>query len=507
MPSVTDLYAKIGFKVDDTGLKEFSKEMINLKDTIAECLSGLDGFVKAMKKISSELKTIKTTRALTEEQIKQKEEEKLKRLQLRNKLMEQKLDLDPRKVAIAELREERLQESAKRRAEGKSGGFSWGVALGNLISEAIINGFKALYGFIKTVVGQLWGIFKNAWQAMFTYRDYRRYTNLRDAELSKWTAMAAGYATRPEIAENMMEVQQSLVGIRLGQGNLMPYRMLGISADTTDPYEILRQARTAILGQNIAPEMARYFLNQMGFGNWAYAAIMNSRDEKGLESAIKAHDLEIQKQAELAEKLSKLMSLVTDQFSKLLEILGDSVFADALDYIRRWIIEFVNVLRSGIFEGKSKWGKISTFFDLLTSNPETLHKMALENSSGEALAALRAQNQAQGGGYTVYNDYRKSGVFNPVSETDKQTSITSFYGSDVTEETIAQPNTQDDIQQSYIGENPTVASMYNSFKRLEQSDTNAKQRFNERKNAAIEAAVARGMTRERAEQVASEWNL
>ena len=490
MPSVTDLYAKIGFKVDDTGLKEFSKELVNLKNTIAECLSGLEGFVEAAEKIAKAVKKIKSATGGEEaaRAIKQKQ-----------------LAIQERRVAVAEQREARLRESANNRAKGS--GFSWGVALGNLISEAIINGFKALYGFIKTVVGQLWGIFKNAWQAMFTYRDYRRYTNLRDAELSKWTAMAAGYATRPEIAENMMEVQQSLVGIRLGQGNLMPYRMLGISADTTDPYEILRQARTAILGQNIAPEMARYFLNQMGFGNWAYAAIMNSRDEKGLESAIKAHDLEIQKQAELAEKLSKLMSLVTDQFSKLLEILGDSVFADALDYIRRWIIEFVNVLRSGIFEGKSKWGKISTFFDLLTSNPETLHKMALENSSGEALAALRAQNQAQGGGYTVYNDYRKSGVFNPVSETDKQTSITSFYGSDVTEETIAQPNTQDDIQQSYIGENPTVASMYNSFKRLEQSDTNAKQRFNERKNAAIEAAVARGMTRERAEQVASEWNL
>lgn len=375
MPSVTDLYAKIGFKVDDAGLKEFSKEMINLKDTIAECLSGLDGFVKAMKKISSELKTIKTTRALTEEQIKQKEEEKLKRLQLRNKLMEQKLDLDPRKVAIAELREERLQESAKRRAEGKSGGFSWGVALGSLISEAIINGFKALYGFIKTVVGQLWGVFKTAWQAMTTYRDYRRYTNLRDSELNRWTTFAEGYATRPEIAKNMMDVQQSLVGIRLGQGNLMPYRMLGISADTTDPYEILTQARRAILEQTVAPEVARYLLTQMGFGDWAYAAIMQSKDEGSFREALKAHDIDTQKQAELAKRLNSILSLLIDSFSRLLEYISDSAIQSALDYIRDWIIEFVNVFRSGFFKDKGTISSIWNFLSMFTKNPDELRKM------------------------------------------------------------------------------------------------------------------------------------
>ena len=268
MPSVTDLYAKIGFKVDDTGLKEFSKELVNLKNTIAECLSGLEGFAEAAEKIAKAVKKIKSATGGEEaaRAIKQKQ-----------------LAIQERRVAVAEQREARLRESANNRAKGT--GFSWGVALGNLISEAIINGFKALYGFIKTVVGQLWGVFKTAWQAMTTYRDYRRYTNLRDSELNRWTTFAEGYATRPEIAKNMMDVQQSLVGIRLGQGNLMPYRMLGISADTTDPYEILTQARRAILEQTVAPEVARYLLTQMGFGDWAYAAIMQSQNEEDFQGS------------------------------------------------------------------------------------------------------------------------------------------------------------------------------------------------------------------------------
>jgi hypothetical protein len=348
MPSVTDLYAKIGFKVDDTGLKEFSKELVNLKNTIAECLSGLEGFAEAAEKIAKAVKKIKSATGGEEaaRAIKQK-----------------RLAIQERRVAVAEQREARLRESANNRAKGT--GFSWGVALGNLISEAIINGFKALYGFIKTVVGQLWGVFKTAWQAMTTYRDYRRYTNLRDSELNRWATFAEGYATRPEIAKNMMDVQQSLVGIRLGQGNLMPYRMLGISADTTDPYEILTQARRAILEQNVAPEVARYLLTQMGFGDWAYAAIMQSQNEEDFQAALFAREVDTNKQRELAEKLNGILSLLIDSFSQIIEVIGDEGFKDALGFIRDIIINIVNAIKAGVFKGKGILDSLGILGDII----------------------------------------------------------------------------------------------------------------------------------------------
>lgn len=348
MPSISDLYAKIGFKVDDAGLKEFSKEMINLKNTISECLSGLEGFAHAAERISQAVKKIKSSTVGNEaaQAIKQRQ-----------------LEIQERRVAVAEQREARLRETAKNRSKGS--GLAWGVALGNVISEAIISGFKTLYGFIKTIVGQLWGVFKTAWQAMATYRDYRRYTNLRDSELNRWATFAEGYATRPEIAKNMMDVQQSLVGIRLGQGNLMPYRMLGISADTTDPYEILTQARRAILEQNVAPEVARYLLSQMGFGDWAYAAIMQSQNEEDFQAALFAREVDTNKQRELAEKLNGILSLLIDSFSQIIEVIGDEGFKDALGFIRDIIINIVNAIKAGVFKGKGILEGFSILGDII----------------------------------------------------------------------------------------------------------------------------------------------
>lgn len=425
MPSVTDLYAKIGFKVDDTGLKEFSKELVNLKNTISECLSGLEGFAEAAEKIAKAVKKIKSATGGEEaaRAIKQKQ-----------------LAIQERRVAVAEQREARLRESANNKAKGS--GFSWGVALGNLISEAIINGFKALYGFIKTVVGQLWGIFKTAWQAMTTYRDYRRYTNLRDSELNRWATFAEGYATRPEIAKNMMDVQQSLVGIRLGQGNLMPYRMLGISADTTDPYEILKQARRAILEQNVAPEYARYLLNQMGFGDWAYAAIMQSKDEGSFQEALKAHDIDTQKQAELAKRLNSILSLLIDSFSRLLEYISDSAIQSALDYIRDWIIEFVNVFRSGFFKDKGTISSIWNFLSMFTKNPEELRKM--RGDDWVAPLKYEAMNSAKNNG-VVYQDNRKTMTVIPTSSAETNEVVRTGFESGATEEMAGMASTEDDV--------------------------------------------------------------
>lgn len=425
MPSVTDLYAKIGFKVDDTGLKEFSKELVNLKNTISECLSGLEGFAEAAEKIAKAVKKIKSSTGGEEaaRAIKQKQ-----------------LAIQERRVAVAEQREARLRESANNKAKGS--GFSWGVALGNLISEAIISGFKALYGFIKTVVGQLWGVFKTAWQAMTTYRDYRRYTNLRDSELNRWSTFAEGYATRPEIAKNMMDVQQSLVGIRLGQGNLMPYRMLGISADTTDPYEILKQARRAILEQNVAPEYARYLLNQMGFGDWAYAAIMQSKDEGSFREALKAHDIDTQKQAKLAERLNSILSLLIDSFSRLLEYISDSAIQSALDYIRDWIIEFVNVFRSGFFKDKGTISSIWNFLSMFTKNPEELRKM--RGDDWVAPLKYEAMNSAKNNG-VVYQDNRKTMTVIPTSSAETNEVVRTGFESGATEEMAGMASTEDDV--------------------------------------------------------------
>lgn len=463
MPSVSDLYAKIGFKVDDTGLKEFSKEMLNLKNTIAECLSGLEGFAQAAEKISQAVKKIKSSTVGNEtaQAIKQKQ-----------------LEIQERRVAVAEARESRLQQAAK--TKGRSGGLAWGVALGNLISDAIKAGFKAVFSVVKTILGQLLGVFKTAWQAMFTYRDYRRYTNLRDAELNRWTTFAEGYATRPEIAKNMMEVQQSLVGIRLGQGNLMPYRMLGISADTTNPYEILKQARRAILEQNVAPEVARYLLTQMGFGDWAYAAIMQSQDEGAFQSALRTHDIDTEKQAKLAQRLNSIISLLVDSFSQLLETISDSELKSALDYIRTWLIEFVNVFRSGYFKDKGKLSSIWDFISMFTKNPDELREMS--GISAPSVAREDAMRSAVGSG-VVYQDNRKTMSVYPTSPVETTDIVKSGYESGATEESAGMANTQDDVY--------NLGMAYSMFSQI---SANTESRVQAARQAVLDRARQNGMS-------------
>lgn len=426
MPSVTDLYAKIGFKIDDTGLKEFSKELVNLKNTISECLSGLEGFAEAAEKIAKAVKKIKSATGGEEaaRAIKQKQ-----------------LAIQERRVAVAEQREARLRESANNKAKGS--GLSWGVALGNLISEAIISGFKALYGFIKTVVGQLWGVFKTAWQAMTTYRDYRRYTNLRDSELNRWSTFAEGYATRPEIAKNMMDVQQSLVGIRLGQGNLMPYRMLGISADTTDPYEILTQARRAILEQNVAPEVARYLLTQMGFGDWAYAAIMQSQNEEDFQAALFAREVDTNKQRELAEKLNGILSLLIDSFSQIIEVIGDEGFKDALGFIRDVIINIVNAIKAGVFKGKGILDSLSILGDIVQGKDvaEEIEKRDfIQNLNPNDFFRYAMTDELRGYAPKTY----KTVVYSPNSQYTNDV-VNNLETNNYTEETVVYGADEDDI--------------------------------------------------------------
>lgn len=426
MPSVTDLYAKIGFKVDDAGLKEFSKELVNLKNTISECLSGLEGFAEAAEKIAKAVKKIKSSTGGEEaaRAIKQKQ-----------------LAIQERRVAVAEQREARLRESANNKAKGS--GFSWGVALGNLISEAIISGFKAFYGFIKTIVGQLWGVFKTAWQAMTTYRDYRRYTNLRDSELNRWSTFAEGYATRPEIAKNMMDVQQSLVGIRLGQGNLMPYRMLGISADTTDPYEILTQARRAILEQNVAPEVARYLLTQMGFGDWAYAAIMQSQNEEDFQAALFAREVDTNKQRELAEKLNGILSLLIDSFSQIIEVIGDEGFKDALGFIRDVIINIVNAIKAGVFKGKGILDSLSILGDIVQGKDvaEEIEKRDfIQNLNPNDFFRYAMTDELRGYAPKTY----KTVVYSPNSQYTNDV-VNNLEANNYTEETIGYGADEDDV--------------------------------------------------------------
>lgn len=437
MPAISDLYAKIGFKVDKSGLKEFAEEMTKLKNTIAECLSGLEGFAEVAEKISKAARGMRQTVSNSD---------------AARKLKEKQLEIQQQRVDIARQREMRLQEAAKNR--GKREGLTEGVEKGSFL--AVLK--DLVYGKIKTLFREIGNYFKNifmsALQAMFTYRDYRRYTNLTSAELNRWTTLAEGYATRPEIAKNMMEVQQSLLGIRLGQGNLLAAKLAGVSADTTDPFEYLNRFREAFIRNNVSPEWQKYILNQAGFGDWAVGAIRNSRNEEDFRAAFEARQMELDNQAKLAERLSSIMSLLIDSFNQLLEVLGDSVFKDALDYIRNLIIDLVNAIKGGFFKKKNFFGKVWSFGDFITSSEEERKRMlqGIENPwynnmgipQWNIIGGMQAGWAGLQGAVRKYTANINVGSVNEALEVEREFRGNGFER-EITNEFNAEPSTQDDL--------------------------------------------------------------
>lgn len=476
MPAISDLYAKIGFKVDKSGLKEFTDEMLKLKNTIAECLAGLDGFAQAAEKLAKAARGMRSAASNSE---------------ARQRLKEKQLEIAERRVQIAEQREARLREKEKEKKERD--GFVQGVSQGTFLGELKDKIYSSIKSAFNSIVGVLKGIIREAWRAMWVYRDYRNYTNLRDAELNRWTTLAEGYAKRPEIAKNMMEVQQSLLGIRLGQGNLLAAKLAGISADTTDPYEYLNRFREAFIRNNVSPEWQKYILNLAGFGDWAVGAIKNSRNEEEFRAAYKYHEVDTERKAEIAKKLSVAASRLFDSFSRL-----DELLVKFTNWIGRWLTEVVNVFQSNIFRGKGTWGRIKTFLDIITSNPAELHKMALANTTGEAYEALKAQTMTPIP-HSTYIDNRKIGSFMATSEQSKMEDARNFYGGeDVTDVTMSEPSTQDDIYNSLNN----LATAYSDY---ENTQKRGAERLEARYSAAVSAAVARGMDESTAQRILSEY--
>ena len=73
--------------------------------------------------------------------------------------------------------------------------------------------------------------------------------------------------------------------------------------------------------------------------------------------------------------IQSFINLLIDSFNQLLEVLGDSVFKDALDYIRNLIIDLVNAIKGGFFKKKNFFGKVWSFGDFITSSEEERKKM------------------------------------------------------------------------------------------------------------------------------------
>lgn len=83
------------------------------------------------------------------------------------------------------------------------------------------------------------------------YRDFARQTGLSIEKLQQYQTAAAetgSSLTSSQVAKDIQALQQRLVDVEFGQGNLFPYKMLGISAATKDSMVVIEALRRSIKG-------------------------------------------------------------------------------------------------------------------------------------------------------------------------------------------------------------------------------------------------------------------
>lgn len=116
-------------------------------------------------------------------------------------------------------------------------------------------------------------------RASAALRAFTIETGLNNQKLQQWqviTQLTDIDATAQDVTSSIQALQSNLAQIRLGQGNIRPFQLLGISA-YGDAFDVIEQLRGAI--QGLDPAMAVNLLQEMGLGPEFYHVLRLSREE------------------------------------------------------------------------------------------------------------------------------------------------------------------------------------------------------------------------------------
>lgn len=119
--------------------------------------------------------------------------------------------------------------------------FARGIGEMTVASVAAIAGIASVAVAIRTLS-------ENAIQSAIAFSDFTSQTGLAWGELQKWQLAAEqANVSTDAVASSIKSLQQNLVNIRMGEGNISGFQLLGISPDQ-DAFGVLNQLRQAIKG-------------------------------------------------------------------------------------------------------------------------------------------------------------------------------------------------------------------------------------------------------------------
>lgn len=157
---------------------------------------------------------------------------------------------------------------------------------GNISVKQLASSFGdlelATLGELAAIVAVITKLAQMADQAMETAVAFQRFetaTGLSSQELQRWQIVAAQANVSAEaVSGSVTALQRQLAAIRLGQGNIAPFQILGIGANQ-DAFAVLEQLRNRLKSVNAAT--ATNIISQMGLDPSMLQVLRLTNDQFG----------------------------------------------------------------------------------------------------------------------------------------------------------------------------------------------------------------------------------
>ena len=463
---VSELFAEIGFKVDTRGLSDFENSMKAIQNTIKSCVDGLKEFTRVAGQIQKAAQAIKSSYVPSERDMAARFRAETYYMRSLGKEARGKAQYDKGRglyweersgwISAAEARlQEKLElqkeqfEYQKEKDQNKGRGiftlFGKNIGKGILGFSAAVLGFQAAVKTFEKIGNAIADSIKRA----YLYKDFSYSTGISSSRISGIQSMIERSGTRmsgAQIANDIAALQQSLIDIKLGLGNVFPYKMLGIDAYGKNPLKVIEDLKKAIV--HLDNSIAKNLLSQMGLRGEDWIRYLRGELKGGVYgSATKLQPGESEDVSELGiswKAFKTSMSDLKDTFvvalsplKSILDVL--TLLVDTVNVLLKPIVNTANLIYGaaiGVIEGLglattyhstnvinklAKMGEIASdfsdalYYQLTGGSPIQFEQTIKVNSTKEAneitkgtLESLSKTNSVSG--LTLDNTYNAPGL-------------------------------------------------------------------------------------------------
>ncbi len=208
-------------------------------------------------------------------------------------------------------------------------------------------------------------IVESATNAAVSLKQFSAESGASTQTLQQWQAVAQQTNTSMDaITESVKALADNRQKIKLGQGNISAYQLLGINPDQ-DPFQVLEQLKAKTEG--LAPAMKKTVLQQMGVSSQLIQVLnlTNAQFDRMKANAFIIPDSAIQSVAAAKASMDNLGSAV-----KWFNALLAEKLAPWIEKVTRKIIEWIKQNKDGLIQG------IQRLFNILTRVFDVIMKTA-----------------------------------------------------------------------------------------------------------------------------------